>query len=79
MEKSTIPNRSGLSSGTIALIAILLAFVLLLVFIWLWYDIKLHSLDKKVKAPAKSVTVMLRNPINFHSNILHLPIQNHQL
>ena len=28
------------------LIAILLAFVLLLIFIWLWYDIALTSLDK---------------------------------
>jgi len=36
-----------LTKGLLWLITILLVFVLLLVFIWLWYDIKMTSLDKE--------------------------------
>jgi protein-S-isoprenylcysteine O-methyltransferase Ste14 len=40
-----------LSPGLLSLIALLLAFVLILVFIWLWYDLKNSSLEKE-KQPA---------------------------
>jgi HAMP domain-containing protein len=32
--------------GLLTLIAILLAFLLVLFFIWLWYDIRITSLNK---------------------------------
>jgi cytoskeletal protein RodZ len=35
-----------LSKGFLTLIAILLAFILVLVFIWVWYDLRLTALDK---------------------------------
>jgi hypothetical protein len=38
---------SKLNPATLTLIAILLAFVAVLVFIWLWYDLKNHSLEKQ--------------------------------
>lgn len=36
-----------LTRGLLTLIAMLLAFILVLVFIWRWYDLKNASLDKQ--------------------------------
>jgi hypothetical protein len=38
---------AGLSKDLLALITIILVFLLLLFFIWLWYDLKMVSLDRK--------------------------------
>lgn len=39
-----------LNPATVALIGILLAFVLVLVFIWMWYDLKNNTLEKQKPA-----------------------------
>lgn len=45
-EKFTFQQRR-FPKGLLSLVAILLAFILLLVFIWLWYDIRITALDNK--------------------------------
>ncbi len=43
-QENSLPK---LNAATLTLIAIVLAFVLALVFIWLWYDLKNSSLEKQ--------------------------------
>jgi hypothetical protein len=47
MQKDEIFKHDKLSTRLLALIAILLGFLLLLVFIWLWYDLNLAKLNKQ--------------------------------
>jgi hypothetical protein len=54
MKANLLSRQAKLTKGLLALIAILLAFLLLLIFIWLWYDIRITSLDKT--APANQST-----------------------
>ena len=49
MQESIVMQKINLSQKTLWLIAIVLAFVLLLVFIWLWYDAKIYQIDKQTK------------------------------
>jgi flagellar biogenesis protein FliO len=42
-ETETTAEESKFNPGLLALIAIILAFLLALVFIWLWYDLKNNS------------------------------------
>jgi len=46
MRKNEIFKDDRLPARLLALIAILLAFLLLLIFIWLWYDLNLAKLNK---------------------------------
>jgi HAMP domain-containing protein len=57
MEEKRITGERRLSKGLLTLIAILLAFLLLLVFIWLWYDIRISSLDKDGKSVPASQSI----------------------
>ncbi len=57
MKEKLVARQAKLTRGLLTLIAILLAFLLLLVFIWLWYDIRIASLDKD--EPARKVTPSL--------------------
>jgi|GEM_PF-4022881 hypothetical protein len=40
-------KQTKLSPGLLSLVALLLGFVLVLVFIWLWYDLKNTSLQNE--------------------------------
>jgi len=51
MAQKTISSEH-LSKTLVSLIAIVLCFVLLLIFIWLWYDVKIKTLDKELQTPA---------------------------
>jgi hypothetical protein len=46
MTPTRMEGQQGLSKGFLTLVAILLAFILMLVFIWVWYDLRLTALDK---------------------------------
>jgi protein-S-isoprenylcysteine O-methyltransferase Ste14 len=50
MLQKTKSNQSKLNPPTVALIGVLLAFVLALVFIWMWYDVKNNMLEKQKPA-----------------------------
>jgi type VI protein secretion system component VasF len=50
LSKSNIPSKR-----LISLIAVLLAFALLLVVIWLWYNIRLKELDHQVQPSDKDI------------------------
>jgi type VI protein secretion system component VasF len=50
LSKSNIPSKR-----LISLIAVVLAFVLLLVVIWLWYNIRLKELDHKLQPSDKDI------------------------
>jgi cytoskeletal protein RodZ len=47
------PPINTFSKGFLSLVAILLTFVLLLAAIWLWYDLRLASLDQDRKEKEK--------------------------
>jgi len=57
-----------LTKKTLWLIAIVLAFVLLLVFIWLWYDVKIYQIDKQTK-PITSIYYSKPSIINLSTEV----------
>jgi len=64
MEQQPGPSQSNVpSKRLISLIAILLVFILLLVVIWLWYNIRLKELDHKLQHANKDTPAKhLPNP-----------------
>jgi preprotein translocase subunit SecF len=54
--------RQKASSETIAIIAIILAFVLMLIVIWLWYDLKIKELDSSKGANISMRIMQIQNP-----------------
>jgi hypothetical protein len=57
MNEKAFTGERKLTKGLLTLIAILLAFLLLLVFIWLWYDIRITSLDKNDKSAPSTQSI----------------------
>jgi hypothetical protein len=57
MNRKSMPWQVSLTKGSLTLIAILLAFLLILIYIWLWYDIRIASLDKKEEQAPLNKTV----------------------
>jgi hypothetical protein len=55
MQKDEIFKHDRLSTRLLALIAILLGFLLLLVFIWLWYDLNLAKLNKEQPSEGSAI------------------------
>jgi hypothetical protein len=56
MKQKHLPSESKFNPGLLTLIAILLTFLLALVFIWLWYDLKNNSLEKQKPTTAVQAT-----------------------
>jgi Na+/proline symporter len=54
MIQNSQPKPSRLNGAMLTLIAILLAFLAVLVFIWLWYDLKNSSLEKQKPATVQT-------------------------
>jgi hypothetical protein len=61
MAAKSIFNKPKLSKAQLWLLVILLAFVLLLVFIWLWYNLELRRIDKQLKTTNTSATFIYIN------------------
>jgi len=68
MALKSIFTKTKLSKTQLWLLAILLAFVLLLVFIWLWYNLELTRIDRQLKTSRPSAITNGKSLFNQTTN-----------
>jgi uncharacterized membrane protein len=55
MGEKIFTGERKLPKGLLTLVAILLGFLLLIFFIWLWYDVQITSLENEKQVPPQQI------------------------
>jgi len=56
------PENSGISKNFLVLCAMLMAFVLLVLFVFLWYNVQIKTIEKKIEKIPQTSSLQHTNP-----------------